>query len=108
MNTKTDQLLNLTRAMLATATADDWSAFELLESQRRRMLEIVVETQAIEESHVAATIKEIQLIDQDITRLIIEQRNQAAKELRQLRYANVGSNAYRSTINDSELLLSNK
>ncbi len=102
MNTKTDQLLNLTRAMLATATADDWNAFELLESQRRRMLEIVVETQTVEESHLATVIKEIQMIDQDITRLIIEQRNQAAEELRQLRRANVGSNAYRITIDDSE------
>ena len=56
----------------------------------------------MEESHLATVIKEIQMIDQDITRLIIEQRNQAAEELRQLRRANVGSNAYRITIDDSE------
>lgn len=95
---KADQLLDLTQAMLITATSDDWDAFELQEQQRSAMLEMVFSNQAIEESakpYLINVIKEIQIIDQTITSLIIQQRDQAAKELRQLRYARESDKAYR-------------
>ncbi len=103
IHTKTDQLINLTQAMLATATSDNWDEFEVLESQRRTMLELVFNDQAIEESlklHLTDVIKEIQLIDQDITHLIMQQRDLAAEELRHLRHAQQGNKAYQIAADD--------
>ncbi|TAN70613.1 MAG: flagellar protein FliT [Methylobacter sp.] len=105
IQTQADQLLDLTQAMLTTATADDWDAFELLEQQRSAILEMVFSSQAIDESaklYLTTVIKEIQLIDKAITNLIIEQRDQAAKELRHLRHARESDKAYRIEADNSE------
>ena len=94
---KAEQLLDLTHAMLIAATADDWDAFELQEQQRDAILKMVFD-RTIEESaklHLIDLVKEIQLIDKTITNLIIQQRDQAAEELRHLRRARESDKAYR-------------
>ncbi len=104
IHTKADQLLDLTQAMLAAAESDDWDEFELQEQHRRTMLEMVFGSQTVTESDkssLAGVINEIQLIDQVITALIIQQRDQAAKELRQLKHASAGDKAYRIAADDS-------
>jgi hypothetical protein len=103
IRTNTDQLLDLTRAMLAAAEADDWDKFGLQEQQRRVLLEMVFGSQTIEEStklHLTNVISEIQLTDKTITRLIIQQRDLAAEELRHLRHAQEGNKAYRIAADD--------
>lgn len=105
IRTQADQSLDLTQAMLAAAKSDDWDAFELQEQQRSALLEMVFGSQTVEEStklHLVEVAKEIQLIDQTITQLIIQRRDQAAEELRQLRHSREGSNAYRIAADDSE------
>ncbi len=101
---KAEQLLDLTQAMLITATSDDWDAFELQEQQRSAMLEMIFGSQPIEESvklYLVDVIKKIQLIDETITDLIIQQRDQAAEELRHLRHARQGDKAYRIEADNS-------
>lgn len=101
--TEADQLLDLTQAMLAAAKADDWDLFELLEPQRKTMLEMVFGNQSDETAklQMVDVVKEIQLIDKAICELIGQQRDQAAEELRQLKHARAGNKAYRSAIDDS-------
>lgn len=104
IHAKTDQLLDLTQAMLAAAKSDDWDEFELLEGQRRTMLEMVFGSQAVEEStklHLASVINEIQLVDKDISNLITQQRDQAAEELRHMKRARESDKAYRTTVDNS-------
>ncbi len=101
----TGRLLDLTQAMLAAAKSDDWDEFILQEQQRNMFLERIFDSQTFEEStklHLADVINEILLIDQVITRLIIQQRDQAAEELRHLKHARVGDKAYRVAIDSSE------
>ena len=94
---ETDQLLDLTQAMLTAATADDWDTFELREQQRSAMLKIVFSRTAEElaEAYLVDVIKKIQSVDKTITNLIIQQRDQAAEELRHLRRARESDKAYR-------------
>lgn len=104
IRSKADQLLDLTQAMLITARSDDWDAFELQEQQRSTMLKIIFGSQPIDESvklYLADVIKKIQLIDEAITDLIIQQRDQAAEELRHLRHARQGDKAYRIEADNS-------
>ena len=101
---KADQLLDLTQAMLTAAQADDWDEFELLEPQRRALLEMVFGNRATEESVkllLADVVKEIQLIDQAICNLITQRRDQAAEELRHLKHARQGDKAYRIAADDT-------
>lgn len=101
--TQADQLLDLTQAMLAAAKSDDWDAFELQEQQRSALLEMVFSSETLEQSarlHLTDVIKEIQLTDNAITRLICQQRDQAAEELRHLKHAREGNNAYRVAVDD--------
>jgi hypothetical protein len=102
--TKAHQLLDLTQAMLAAAKSDNWDEFELQEQQRSALLEMVFSSQTLEQSarlHKANMIKEIQLIDNAITGLIRQQRDQAAEELRHLKHAREGNKAYRVAVDDS-------
>lgn len=104
IHTNTAQLLDLSQAMLAAATSDNWEEFELMEQQRRNLLELVFENQTHEESvklQLAGVIKEIQLFDHAITHLIMQQRDQIAEELRQLRHSQVGSKAYQIAADDT-------
>ena len=100
---KAEQLLDLTHAMLAAAKADAWDDFELLEPQRRLLLEMVFGNPATEESdrlQLADVVKEIQLIDSVICNLISQRRDQAADELRYLKQAREGDKAYRIAQDD--------
>lgn len=100
---KAGQLLDLTQAMLAAAKADAWDEFELLEPQRRALLEMVFGNPATEESvklQLANVVKEIQLIDPVICNLISQRRDEAAEELRHLRHAQEGDKAYRIAQDD--------
>ncbi len=97
IRTQGEQLLDLTQAMLAAAKADDWGAFELLELQRSVLLERIFSNPADAESaklHLIEVVKEILLIDQAICKLISQQRDLAAEELRYLKQARVGNMAY--------------
>jgi hypothetical protein len=101
--TKADQLLELTQAMLMAAKLDAWDEFELLDQQRSVIMEMVFSSSSDDESvkvYLAEVVSEIQLIDQDITLLIVQQRDQAAEELLHLRRAREGSNAYRIAVDD--------
>lgn len=101
-----DQLLNLSQTMLAAAKSDDWDEFELQERQRKVILETVFGSQTVTESaksYLLDVIKEIQLIDTAITNLISQQRDQAAEELRHLKYAREGDKAYRIAAEDDSL-----
>ena len=100
---KSRQLLDLTQAMLAAAQADDWDEFESKEQLRRTMLEAVFNDPAMDESAKltwADLAEEIQLIDKAISALIIQQRDQAAEELRHLKHAQEGNKAYRIATDD--------
>ena len=100
---KAEQLLDLTQAMLAAAKADAWDEFGLLEPQRSALLEMVFDSQTLEESdrlQLADVVKEIQLIDPVICNLISQRRDQAAEELRHLKHAREGDKAYRITQDD--------
>jgi len=100
---KAEQLLDLTHAMLAAAKADAWDEFEVLEPQRRALLEMVFGNQTLEESvklQLADVVKEIQLIDPVICNLISQRRDQAADELRHLKHAQEGDKAYRIAQDD--------
>lgn len=103
MHTKADQLLDLTRAMLAAAQSDDWDEFELQEQQRSAMLDLVFGSPTDLESaklHLADAIEELLTIDQDITALISQQRDLAAQELRHLKHAREGNKAYQIAADD--------
>ena len=103
IHTQAEQLLDLTHAMLAAAKADAWDEFELLEPQRRTLLEMVFGNPATEESNklqLLDVVKEIQLIDPVICNLISQRRDQAAEELRHLKHAREGDKAYRITADD--------
>lgn len=83
--------------MLVLAQADDWDEFELLEQQRSDILNRVFGNPADAESarlHWVDVINEIQQIDQTMSELIRQQRDQAAKELRHLKQAHEGNKAY--------------
>lgn len=103
MHTKADQLLDLTRTMLAAAQSDDWDEFELQEQQRSAMLDMIFGNPADMESaklHLADAIEQILLIDQDITALISQQRDLASQELRHLKHARQGNKAYQIAADD--------
>ncbi|MDP1665055.1 MAG: flagellar protein FliT [Methylobacter sp.] len=100
---KGEQLLDVTQAMLAAATADDWDEFESLEQRRRIMLETIFDNQTMDEStklSLVGPIEEIQLIDKAISDLITQQRDQAAEELRHLKHAHEGNKAYRKAADE--------
>ena len=104
INTEADQLLNLTQAMLRAAELDDWDEFESQEQQRNAILEMVFSDETLTESiklQLADIVKEIQLIDRTITNLIIQQRDQAAEELRHMKHAREGNKAYQTMADDS-------
>lgn len=105
IHAKADQLLDSTQTMLAAAQADDWEQFELQEQQRRTLLEAVfADNQTIEEPanvYLTGVINEIQLLDKIISDLIMQQRDQAAEELRHLKRVRASDKAYRTTIDDS-------
>ncbi|MCF7967408.1 flagellar protein FliT [Methylobacter sp. Wu8] len=103
MHTKADQLLDLTRAMLAAAQSDDWDEFELQEQQRSAMLDMIFGNPDDMESaklHLADAIEQILLIDQEITALISQQRDLASQELRHLKHARQGNKAYQIAADD--------
>jgi hypothetical protein len=98
-----NQLLDLTKTMLAAAKSDDWDEFELQEQQRSAMLKMIFGSRTAEESarlQLADVVKEIQLIDQAICNLITQRRDQAAEELRHLRHAREGDKVYRIAADD--------
>ncbi|MGZ8175477.1 MAG: flagellar protein FliT [Methylobacter sp.] len=103
IRTQKDQLLRLTQAMLASAESDDWDEFELQEQQRNVLLNMIFGSQdsaELAKLHLVDVVKEILLIDQAITNLIRQQRDQAAEELRRFRNARAGSKAYQIAIDD--------
>ncbi|WP_333874574.1 flagellar protein FliT [Methylobacter sp.] len=104
IHTTADQLLNLTQAMLRAAELDDWDKFESQEQQRSAMLEMFFGEKTLTEStklQLADIVKEIQLIDKTITNLIIQQRDQAAEELRHMKHAREGNKAYQTMADNS-------
>ncbi|MGZ4955843.1 MAG: flagellar protein FliT [Methylobacter sp.] len=104
INTEADHLLNLTQAMLRAAELNDWDEFESQEQQRSAMLEMFFGDETLTESiklQLVNIVKEIQLIDKSITKLIIQQRDQAAEELRHMKHAREGNKAYQTMADDS-------
>jgi hypothetical protein len=99
-----DQLLDLTRDMLAAAESDDWEEFELLEQKRAALLSGLFSNPADAESaklHLVDVAKEMLAIDEVISNLIRQQRDLAAEELRHLRKTRDGNKAYQVAVDDS-------
>lgn len=101
---KTDLLLDLTQAMLAAAESDDWDEFELQEQRRSTILKRIFDSQQpITEPiklQLNDIVEQIQKADKSIINLLIQQRDQASEELRNLRHAREGDKAYRITADD--------
>lgn len=94
-----DDLLDLTRDMMARAEANDWPVALELQTRRRQMIEAYFEQGRAGDTRevVIAGIQALLQLDQHLTDMLLQRRTQWQQELAQLRLLDRGARAYLQT-----------